>query len=55
MTSELIAFFLIPNPLASLWVIVTIVSIEVGVLGFMSMRKLVSPTKGEPLAAAAAA
>jgi patched domain-containing protein len=30
-----VAFILIPNPLASIWVILTIISIEVGVLGFM--------------------
>jgi hypothetical protein len=35
-------------------VICTVVN-AIGVRGFMSMRKLVSPTKGEPLAAAAAA
>ena len=46
--------WLAPSGHAPLVLVICTVVNAIGVLGFMSMRKLVSPTKGEPLAAAAA-
>jgi hypothetical protein len=47
--------WLAPRGHAPLVLVICTVVNAIGVLGFMSMRKLVSPTKGEPLGAAAAA